>query len=128
MCRSLITILLVFAFVAPAVASVDLCRMAAPQSTDEMACCQQAQAVTGAVAARLCCELFCGEPLDQGVETAASITLPTSLLAPVSSVPSASILVFRATDQVKLVLHTVKSSLQQQRSLPLFLSHSAFLI
>ena len=128
MLRSLITILLVFAFVTPGLASIGQCEMTAQHCADEMACCQQAQSVTGSAAARLCCEIFCGEPLDKGAEPATNITLPASVIAPASSAILTPILILPATAQANLIIRAVNSSRRQHRPPPLFLSHSAFLI
>ena len=128
MLRSLITILLIFAFVTPGLASIGQCEMTAQHCADEMTCCQQAQSVTGSAAARLCCEIFCEEPLDKGAEPATNITLLASVIAPVSSATPASILILPPTARAKLAIRIVNSSLYQHRLPPLFLSPSAFLI
>jgi hypothetical protein len=128
MVRSLITILLVFTFVAPTLASIGQCEMTSSHCAEEMACCQQAQAVTGSAAARLCCEIFCGEPLDKGAETDANAPRATSLLTPVAGSHPLPLLVFQTAAQVNLVVRVTNSVRSQQRPLPLFLSHSAFLI
>lgn len=128
MLRSLITILLVFAFVSPGLASIGQCEMTSQHCGDEMACCQEAQSVTGSAAARLCCEIFCGEPLDKGAEPATNITLPASVIVPASSAILAPILLPPVMVQAKLIIGVVNSARRQHRPPPLFLSHSAFRI
>lgn len=128
MLRSLITTLLIFAFVTPGLANSGQCEMTSLHCADEMACCQQAQAVTGSAAARLCCEIFCGEPLDKGAELTANVTLPASNVAPLASFTSSPAFILLTITQADLAIRVMNSSLCQHRPPPLFLSYSAFLI
>ncbi|MBL8206214.1 MAG: hypothetical protein JNM09_18405 [Blastocatellia bacterium] len=128
MLRGLITTLLIFAFVTPGLARIGQCEMTSPHCTNEMACCQQAQSVTGSAAARLCCEIFCGEPLDKGAGLTANVTLPALAVVPIVSFTSSPVFTPLNTAQAELAIRVVNSSLCQHRPPPLFLSHSAFLI
>lgn len=128
MLRSLITTLLIFAFVTPSLARIGQCEMTSPHCANEMACCQQAQAVTGSAAARLCCEVFCGEPLDKGAELTANVTLPHSAVVPIAPFTSSLGFVLLTPAQADLAIRVMNSSLCQHRPPPLFLSHSALLI
>lgn len=128
MLRSLITILLVFAFVSPGLASIGQCEMTSQPCGDEMPCCQEAQSVTGSAAARLCCEIFCGKPLDKGAEPATNITLHASVIAPASSATLALRHILPTTAQANRIIRVVNAARCQHRPPQLFLSHSAFLI
>lgn len=128
MLRILITILLVFAFVSPGLASIGRCEMTSQHCDDEMACCQQAQSVTGSATARLCCEIFCGKPLDKGAEPATNITLLARVIVPVSSDIHAFHLFFPTMAQANRIIRVVNAACCRHRPPQLFLSHSAFLI
>jgi hypothetical protein len=94
------------------------------RQAEEMACCVQSDSVAGSVIAKLCCQLRCGKPINDGQSTPQELTQLQTPLLSVSHYPASD---YCAAANAVLV-RSAEARLLERHPPPLFLSHSSLLI